>query len=968
MVVCLHPKSVHSQNFSNGYSFFLPPDDSTTQKFLPKFPAKRINSFISIDRDGHFVANGEPIRFWGVNLTTGSCFPVKSKSPFIAARMRKMGINLVRFHHMDNGWTNNEGTIFLRSKNNTRELDPVALDRLFFLLAEMKNNNVYANINLHVSRTFREGDGVLNADSIWHFAKGITYFDPHLIMLQKEFASQLLTTKNPYTGLAMFEDPVIAMVEITNENTLYGMWKGNQLKSFALGGDIMQRHTNMLDNLWQDFLEEKYAEHNQLEQAWSVAGDRIPGGNQFIDAGFESGNISSAWILELHQDAQATMEATTESPHTGTYAAKVNVTRITGTSWHIQFRQAGLSVKKDSSYVLEFWAKANTDNQPINVGFQRDGAPYTWYGGTGFSLSTDWTRYRLSFTAPEDNQGLMRATINFANETGAIWFDDFSFGKPQLSGFEAGEDLNKRNIQRLDYAQRLFYHPQRFADLAQFYLQIQRNYYKDMYAYLKNEVGIQVPITGTNALVGPSDVFTQQDLDYIDDHAYWNHPRFPNVAWSPTDWTIDNISMLENENMGTMANLFGGLALANKPYTISEYNHPFPNRYQWEMVPVLASYASFHDADGLMFFQYNGGTNDDWEADFIDGFFATHRNNSLMSMSPIYGYAYRQNLIIPAAEVHQVDYDSNTVFQFPMHDNNARWGKYFPYSNLISANHAIRTKGFDAESTQYPDLEVPLAPNFLTNGDQIYWSTFAQVHMVNAPKIQSLTGDLKNYAGIQPDQMKLMTASEEGVVTWMSLDDQPLDQAEYSLLTLNSRIQNSGMVWDGSETVHNQWGNAPTQMLPLEIILKLEILADSIQIFPLDTRGKEGESFVLYPSANNEFEIEIDQKIYKTPWFGIQTYKGATSVAQADQEQWVVSLFPNPVARNLTISLVLNQPAPVWVEVINIQGKTVGKMVKPVLASGNLWVDYPVEDLAPGMYIVRLWVQDRTWQGKFIKN
>ena len=243
----------YAQNFNEGFNFYLPPDDSTTQWFLPTFPAKEIKSFISIDQDGHFTSEGKPIRFWGVNFTTSSCFPLKEKSSFIAARMRKMGINLVRFHHMDNGWTDNEGTIFMRSADNTRDLDPVALDRLFFLLAEMKKNNVYANINLHVSRVFKDGDGVEDADSIWHFAKGVTYFDPHLIFLQKEFAQKLLTTDNPYTGLSLAEDPVIAMVEITNENTLYGMWKGDQLKPFSEGGDIMMRHAVMLDTRWQDF-------------------------------------------------------------------------------------------------------------------------------------------------------------------------------------------------------------------------------------------------------------------------------------------------------------------------------------------------------------------------------------------------------------------------------------------------------------------------------------------------------------------------------------------------------------------------------------------------------------------------------------------------------------------------------------------------------------------------------------------
>jgi len=41
-----------------------------------------------------------------------------------------------------------------------------------------------------------------------------------------------------------------------------------------------------------------------------------------------------------------------------------------------------------------------------------------------------------------------------------------------------------------------------------------------------------------------------------------------------------------------------------KPFTISESNHPFPNRYQTEDMLFLAAYACFHGADGIMIFDY----------------------------------------------------------------------------------------------------------------------------------------------------------------------------------------------------------------------------------------------------------------------------------------------------------------------------------------------------------------------------
>ncbi len=85
-------------------------------------------------------------------------------------------------------------------------------------------------------------------------AKGVTLFDPNLIALQEEYASQLLTHVNPYTGLPLVDDPVMAMVEIVNENSLYRIWRDNKLKIFADGGWLTLRHHKMLDSLWNNFL------------------------------------------------------------------------------------------------------------------------------------------------------------------------------------------------------------------------------------------------------------------------------------------------------------------------------------------------------------------------------------------------------------------------------------------------------------------------------------------------------------------------------------------------------------------------------------------------------------------------------------------------------------------------------------------------------------------------------------------
>ena len=113
-----------------------------------------------------------------------------------------------------------------------------------------------------------------------------------------------------------------------------------------------------------------------------------------------------------------------------------------------------------------------------------------------------------------------------------------------------------------------------------------RIFFDDMRAYLRDSVGVKCPIAGSNWYAGLGDVLSLSGMDYIDAHSYWQHPSFPHATWDPADWLIENTPMTADTNLGTMPHL-AGVALADKPFVVSEYNHPAPSWYQAEMIPHL---------------------------------------------------------------------------------------------------------------------------------------------------------------------------------------------------------------------------------------------------------------------------------------------------------------------------------------------------------------------------------------------
>jgi hypothetical protein len=171
---------------------------------------------------GHLVDGaGKRIRFWGVNVTDWSrgsvMIPAKEDAPMYASTLARFGVNCVRLHFLD--LATPRGLIDA-SKDDTRSFDKEQLDRLDFWIAELIRRGVYVDLNLNVGRSYKAADGVKDPDRI-RWGKGLTYFDPRLIELQKEYATALLTHRNPYTKTEYRAEPGVAIVEIANENALY---------------------------------------------------------------------------------------------------------------------------------------------------------------------------------------------------------------------------------------------------------------------------------------------------------------------------------------------------------------------------------------------------------------------------------------------------------------------------------------------------------------------------------------------------------------------------------------------------------------------------------------------------------------------------------------------------------------------------------------------------------------------------
>ena len=222
------------------------------------------HGFVAVHEDGHFYfADGKRARFFGTNLGGRDVAPPKELSPKLAARFAKFGANMIRLHAFDSTYSG----ILDYSRGTTQEFDAEGLDRMDYLIAELKKQGIYVYIDLLDYRRFTSADGVKHADQFTHnwagSMKGASIFDERMIELQKDYATKLLTHRNPYTKLRYVDDPAIAVVEMTNENSLF---------YFLLNKDLsLPYYREQLLRRWNEWLASRYPDRAGLARAWTGA-------------------------------------------------------------------------------------------------------------------------------------------------------------------------------------------------------------------------------------------------------------------------------------------------------------------------------------------------------------------------------------------------------------------------------------------------------------------------------------------------------------------------------------------------------------------------------------------------------------------------------------------------------------------------------------------------------------------------
>lgn len=263
--------------------------------YLLDAPAGK-HGFVQARNGSLYFEDGTRAKFLGFNVAARSNTPDHETAEKLAARFASMGVNVIRLHAADAvvgeepcSWSScMEAPLLDYSQGTSRKFNSEGRERFDYFFAKLKEKGIYLHIDLLVARAFLPGDDLDYPGGFPTCAKCYPTMNERLIELEQEYARDLLMHVNPYTGLALIDDPAVMTIQLSNEESfIKGTEDTNELPE-------IEPYRKERKKRFNDFLLAKYHTRERLKEAWTFEGicalgeeeDPVPGTVEVVQGSF----------------------------------------------------------------------------------------------------------------------------------------------------------------------------------------------------------------------------------------------------------------------------------------------------------------------------------------------------------------------------------------------------------------------------------------------------------------------------------------------------------------------------------------------------------------------------------------------------------------------------------------------------------------------------------------------------------
>ena len=407
-------------------------------------------------------------------------------------------------------------------------------------------------------------------------------------------------------------------------------------------------------------------------------------------------------------------------------------------------------------------------------------------------------------------------------------------------------------------------------DFYQFLVDTEHAYWFGLYDYLKKDLKVRSVVSGTQLGYSPPSV--QAELDYIDSHSYWCHPSPVN-----SDWRIINKSMV---NSMTCVQGLSAQRVFGMPYTVSEYNHPFPNQYGAEGQIMLRSYGRFQGWDGVFEYTYNHQS--DFEPKDNNYFF------SIIARTDVLAHLQACAAIFLRGDVQEGKSTIIGAMDYP------RYFENLTKTNQVGAN--IKTAGFDMRQTMLHKTAVDLSGKsgtdtssvekisadkkiFTSDTDELTWNIeqpdagYFTVNTENTKLFTGFTEDRK----ITLDKVSLTIGKTRlgwATVSLVSRNATGFGEAGNPasiLLAATGISENKNMSiesFEDDKITLNTWGEGPVYVEGILVTVTLPSDPNKTKCYAIDPGGNRKMEIPIAKAKGGGSKIVLKPE-YETVWYEI---------------------------------------------------------------------------------------------------
>jgi len=380
----------------------------------------------------------------------------------------------------------------------------------------------------------------------------------------------------------------------------------------------------------------------------------------------------------------------------------------------------------------------------------------------------------------------------------------------------------------------------------EFWTNLQDSYYSEMKTYLCNEIGVRVPICGSNQANDAADLLSNSKLDYIDRHVYWDHPS---GGWEPTSVFTNKSLIKSRDSSDNYIPYLARQQVADMPFSVSEWNNVWPNEWIIEGPLCMAAYGAFHDWDALM----------------VYGFLGRPASSQMATCFEVDSKPHFLAAFLPSGLLYlRGDVAPGSVLENRLSTANAGQtaGLGFSIDETLQNRTILTVDGRTPSGSR--------TASSISGDKEIVWEHDRLV--ISSPRTQGYVGfgaDQK----IETRDLAITPATPYALITVQSLSDAPVRESKHLLLTAVARAENTLESYQPFKRGLLSVGTAPILMEP--VVAKLEFKGRGQsgtgllpEVFFLDSNGRRTDKTLPTTFLDNN-SCELILKGEKAFWFEI---------------------------------------------------------------------------------------------------